>query len=108
MHAQLKQVLGLSIFGLICCVFVFRVPRGDAQPSSVEEILDTTSDQKFDSALSLLSFSGELTILADQAVVNTGLIQLLEHFSTDYGVTYQLQSQKDLKSDAFSGFDLLL
>ena len=101
MRSQLKQVLFLAVFGILCTAFVIFVPWGTSPAESGTATLSEQNEwtENSDSSNESLSFlTGSLTLALPTEKVSPELKQFLQNFSQKYGVNIALTGAMDERS----------
>lgn len=114
MRNQLKQVLFLAVFGILCTAFVIFVPWGASPAESGTATLSEQNEwtENSDSSNESLSFlTGSLTLAVPKEKVGPELKQFLQNFSQKYGVNVALTGAMDegsgLKLTSWADIQLL-
>ena len=115
MRNQLKQVLFLAVFGILCTAFVIFVPWGESPAESgtatLSEQNDWTENSDSFSNESRSFLTGSLTLAVPKEKVSPELKQFLQNFSQKYGVNIALTGVMDegsrLKLTSWADIQLL-
>lgn len=106
MKSQLRQVIFLSLFWLLCCIFVFFVPwrNSTSEEQSKDPVLEVTSSEKIlEEESDLPELTGKLVFLVDEKVKNPHFMSFLSWFSQKNGIEIDLITRLsgDQKADIF-------
>lgn len=115
MRNQLKQVLFLAIFGILCTAFVIFVPWGvnpeKSETATPPNQTDWMGNPDFSSEQNTRLLTGTLTLAIPEKKINPELKQFLQNFSQKYEVNITLTRVMDegnrLKLTSWADIQLL-